>query len=63
MSNLNHLNVMTMIGVCIDGNETPYLVMPYMSQGSLLSYLRKHREELTISNMEETADKVNNLLS
>ena len=58
MSNLNHLNVMTMIGVCIDGNETPYLVMPYMSQGSLLSYLRKHREELTVGNMEENTDNV-----
>ena len=58
MSNLNHLNVMTMIGVCIDGNETPYLVMPYMCQGSILSYLRKHREELTVSNMEKTGDKV-----
>ena len=47
MSNLSHPNVMKMIGVCVDGNNTPYLVMPYMSQGSLLSFLRKNREELT----------------
>ena len=46
MSNFNHPNVMKLIGVCIDIKETPYLVMPFMSHGSLLSYLRNNREGL-----------------
>ena len=37
-----------MIGVCIDAGAAPYLVMPYMLNGSLLSYLRKERPKLTI---------------
>ena len=50
MSKFNHPNVMRLVGVCIDGGESPYIVMPFMTHGSLLSYLRKHRAELTIAN-------------
>ena len=56
MSNLSHPNVMKMIGICVDANNTPYLVMSYMSQGSLLSFLRKNREELTA--MDQPQDTV-----
>ena len=52
MSNFNHPNVMKLIGVCIDRN-TPYIVMPYMTNGSLLSYLRKNREDLTTSDEDD----------
>ena len=52
MSNMNHPNVMKLLGVCID-RQTPYLVMPFMSHGSLLSYLRKNREELMVNLNEE----------
>ena len=58
MSNLNHPNVMKLIGVCIDKQNTPYIVMPYMSLGSLLSYLRRNREELTVNTNEENPDIV-----
>ena len=50
MSKFNHPNVMRLVGVCIDAGESPYIVMPFMTHGSLLSYLRKHRAELTIAN-------------
>ena len=50
MSKFNHPNVMRLVGVCIDSGESPYIVMPFMTHGSLLSYLRKHRAELTIAN-------------
>ena len=50
MSKFNHPNVMRLVGVCIDAGESPYIVMPFMTHGSLLSYLRKHRAELTIVN-------------
>ena len=49
MTHFNHRNVLNLIGVCIDAGEAPYLVMPYMEMGSLLSYLRKERAHLTIS--------------
>ena len=52
MSKFNHPNVMRLVGVCIDGGESPYIVMPFMIHGSLLSYLRKHRTELTIANSD-----------
>ena len=48
MKNLNHLHVMTLKGVCLDGGPMPYIVLPYMANGSLLSYLKKERSKLTV---------------
>ena len=50
MSKFSHRNVMQLIGVCTDMGHSPYIVMPYMAYGSLLSYLKKHRAQLTIAN-------------
>ena len=58
MVHLNHPNVMKLIGVCIDKQVTPYIVMPYMSLGSLLSYLRKNREELMVNINEGNCERV-----
>ena len=54
MVKFNHQNVMKLIGVCIEKGPSPYIVMPYMAYGSLLSYLKKHRAELTIANNDNT---------
>ena len=48
MRNFNHPNILSLIGVCIDVGEAPYIVMPFMSNGSLLTFLRKERSNLTI---------------
>ena len=53
MAKFNHPNVMRLIGVCIDKGPSPYIVMPYMSYGSLLSFLKKHRAELTLANDDD----------
>ena len=58
MSTLNNPNVMMLIGVCIDSHETPYLVMPYMTRGNLLTFLRKNREELMVNDNEENKEMV-----
>ena len=58
MSNLNHPNVMKMIGVCVDENKTPYLVMHYMSQGSLLSFLKNNRDNFTVNDMDDNTERV-----
>ena len=46
MEGLDHPNVLTMLGVCLDGGPAPYIVMPFMANGSLLSFLRDERENL-----------------
>ena len=49
MSKFNHVNVLTLKGVCLDGGPAPYIVMPYMANGSLLAYLKKNRKTLVLS--------------
>ena len=48
MCNLNHPNVLSLTGVCIDGGSTPFIVMPFMDNGSLLHYLKEHQHELIV---------------
>ena len=58
MARFDHPNVMKLLGVTISHtHQTLYVVMPFMAQGSLLSYLKKYREELTVED-EELTDKV-----
>ena len=46
MVELSHPNVMSLIGVCVDGTQGPSIVMPYMANGSLVDYLKKERKNL-----------------
>ena len=54
MQSFDHLNVLPLIGICLDANQVPSLIMPFMSNGSLLSYLRK---EAVTFNVSELADE------
>ena len=47
MLNFKHPNVMSLIGVCLDG-EMPLIVMPFMSNGSVLEFVKNHREEVVL---------------
>ena len=49
MYDFNHSNVLTLKGVCLDGGTAPYIIMPFMANGSLLAYLKKNRETLVVS--------------
>ena len=49
MSKFRHPNVLTLRGVCLDGGPSPFIVMPFMSNGSLLAYLKKNRGTLVIT--------------
>ena len=49
MKALSHPHILNLIGVGIDAGESPYIIMPYMANGSLLLYLRKERPNLTIA--------------
>ena len=54
MLSFKHPNVMSLVGVCLDG-EMPLLVMPFMSNGSILDYVRHHRQDLLLTS--EATDK------
>ena len=56
MKNFNHQHVMTLKGVCLDGGPVPYIILPFMANGSLLSYLRRERSHLIIT--DETHSQV-----
>ena len=60
MMYFDHVNVLNLLGVCVDTGSAPYIVMPLMSHGSLLSYLKRERHNLTVS---EDNDDVKLVLS
>ena len=56
MLSFEHPNVMSLVGVCVDG-EMPLLIMPFMSNGSVLEYIRDHKKELLLTS-EATHEEV-----
>ena len=61
MFRFKHVHVMGLIGVCLDAGSSPYIIMPYMDNGSLLEYLKRNRDKLIIvdeSNEEEVTNGV-----
>ncbi len=48
MHKFEHPNILNLVGVCLDGGPAPYIIMPFMANGSLLSYLRQEREQLVL---------------
>lgn len=50
MATFTHLNVMTLRGVCLD-QENPLLIMPFMSNGSVLEYVRHKKDNLILSDL------------
>lgn len=54
MSKFDHPNVMKLMGVCLapsghdGGGGGPCIVMPFMAKGSLLDFVRKEAERLTV---------------
>ena len=53
MLSFDHPHVMPLTGVCTDGSS-PLLIMPFMSNGNVLEYVRHHKEELLLNS--EAAD-------
>ena len=58
MSSFDHVNVLTLKGVCLDGGPAPYIIMPFMANGSLLAYLKKNRKSLVISSEDADGEDV-----
>ncbi|XP_019853754.1 PREDICTED: uncharacterized protein LOC100636458 isoform X2 [Amphimedon queenslandica] len=49
MKELSHQNVMSIIGVCLDAGTAPFIILPYMSGGSLHSYLQRNRNSIILT--------------
>lgn len=49
LKRFEHQNVLTLKGVCVEVMPAPYIVMPFMSNGSLLRYLRQEKLNLLLS--------------
>ena len=50
---------MSLKGVCLDGGPVPYIVLPYMANGSLAAYLKKERKNLVMMKENSTTDITN----
>ena len=48
MYSFKHPHVLNIIGVCVDAGPAPYIVMPFMANGSLLAYIRKEKLKLVV---------------
>ena len=53
MSQFSHLHVMGLIGVCLDSGPAPFIVMPFMANGNLLSYLKRERYNIVLSEEDD----------
>ena len=53
MLSFSHPNVMPLIGLCLD-QETPLIIMPFMSKGNLLQCVREHKENLYLTESSNT---------
>ena len=56
MLSFKHQNVMSLIGLCLDG-DVPLIIMPFMSDGNILDYVRKNRQHLYLTE-ESSQEKV-----
>ena len=63
MSTFDHVHVLTLKGVCLDGGPAPYIIMPFMTNGSLLVYLKKNRNSLVISSEDDDQECVSSFTS
>ena len=50
MEGFEHPHVLSIIGVCVDAGPTPYIIMPFMANGSLLAYIKKEKMKLVVPN-------------
>ena len=56
MKDFSNLHVMSLKGVCLDGGPVPFIILPYMANGSLAAYLKKERRNLVMMKDCSTSD-------
>ena len=50
MQNFKHPHVLNIVGVCVDAGPAPYIIMPFIANGSLLAYIKKEKTNLVVPN-------------
>ena len=60
MLSFQHPNVMSLVGVCLDG-DMPLLLMPFMSKGNILEFVRDHKKELLLTSGATDEEVLNGL--
>ena len=58
MKEFDHPNVLPLKGVCLDGGPSPYIIMPFMTIGSLLNHLKENRKSLIVEPCSTNLNKV-----
>ena len=58
MAEFDHPNVLSIIGVCLDAGPLPFIVMPFMFNGNLLSYLKRERDNLCVTFDSTTGSEI-----
>ena len=48
MKDFDHPNIMSLLGICLNSAAGVAYVMPFMENGSLLSYLKKDRDGILL---------------
>lgn len=51
MREFTHPNVLRLRGICFDENDLPMILLPYMSNGDLLSYIRDTNNFPTVKDL------------
>ncbi|RWS12104.1 hepatocyte growth factor receptor-like protein, partial [Dinothrombium tinctorium] len=51
MKDFKHENVLSLIGVCFDANQSPMVILPFMANGDLLTYVRCDENIVTIKDL------------
>ena len=57
MKKFNHTNILGLLGVSIDAGSAPYVVLPYMANGSLLDWLKRERERIVLKEQESVQEE------
>ena len=58
MMEFDHANVLELRGVCLDGGPAPFIIMPFMHNGSLHSHLKENRDSLVMDPSSAQCDVV-----
>ncbi|XP_022099343.1 hepatocyte growth factor receptor-like isoform X2 [Acanthaster planci] len=58
MKDFKHPHVLELIGVCINSNNMPLVVLPFMKHGDVLTYIRDPKNELTARDLLEFCRQV-----